>query len=102
MSRREIVLMVSRAIALLLVIPSVFGLLLTIPTQLMTAYVRQSIPQPLLAQAPFTILRMQGPVLAASLLVFLLHLGVAAIFWNCGPRIECMLLPSGSGTETSD
>jgi hypothetical protein len=98
-SRREIVLLVSRAIALLQIIAAVVAGVSSLPTQIFLFY-RQST---IVAALPATS-RMPRPILSAApifgmgLLTALLHIGLllftAALFWNCGPAIERMLSPN--------
>jgi hypothetical protein len=102
MSRREIVLMVSRVIAVLLVIPSLISLVLTIPTALMNFYMRQSLMGAVGTTYRSSLMRAEGMGLLSILLGFGLHLLAALAFWQCGSMIERMLLPSGSGIETAD
>jgi hypothetical protein len=96
MSRREIVLLVSRAIALLLVIPAVIGIVLSIPTQVLAASMRESLVRSYSSPALPNMFRLLGFSLLASLLSLGLHLFAAMLFWQCGPMIERMLLPAGS------
>jgi hypothetical protein len=98
-SRREIVLLVSRSIALLQIIAAVVDGISSLPTQAFLLY-RQST---MLAALP-SINRMPGPVfgvaplLGMELLTALLRIGLllfaATLFWNCGPAIERMLSPT--------
>jgi hypothetical protein len=92
MSRREIVLLVSRAIAMVLVVPSLISFVLSIPTQILTASMLHSYSSPTTAN----LFRMQGLSLLANLLGLGLHFFAAMLFWQCGPMIERMLLPAGS------
>jgi hypothetical protein len=76
MSRREIVLPVSRAIALLLVIPSLISFVLSIPTLLLTAYMRESILHALGSPALPNLFRSQGLGLLEGLLSVGIHVSV--------------------------
>ena len=92
MSRRDIVLLVSRAIALLQIIAAVVGIS-GLPTQAFLIYRQWT----RLAGLP-AINRIQDPVFGMGLLTTLLRIGLllfaATLFWNCGPAIERMLLPT--------
>jgi hypothetical protein len=90
MSRKETVLLVSRAIAILMSIPAVMELFLGVP-QRMWLLSQNSRPG---AQA--YILRMQGEGIIFSLVRIAALLLIAMLFWRCGPAIERFLLPAGS------
>ena len=102
MSRREIVLLVSRAIALLLMIPSLISLVLAIPSMLLTSYMRESLMSSMGTTYRSSLMRAEGMSLLSVLLGFGLHLLAALAFWQCGPLIERMLLPGRSGVEAND
>lgn len=95
MSRKEIVLMVSRAIALLLFIPSLISFVLSILVLISNSYLRESLFNSLGSQVSSSMLRVYGLSFLQSLLSLGIHLSVALFFWQCGPRIERMLLPAG-------
>ncbi len=92
MSRREIVLLVSRAIALLQIIPALISFFTNLPEQLFvlsqSTRLQSSLPGHIswLPEMGFihTFVR-----LAVSLLI-------ALLFWQCGPMIERLLLPAGN------
>lgn len=91
MSRREIVLLVSRAVAVLVAIPALFTLLLGIPQQVW-----------ILSQT----IRMEGSLLtpqthalvgiAISVVRIVVESLIALLFWRCGPTIERLLAPVDS------
>jgi hypothetical protein len=102
MSRREIVLLVSRAIAILQLIPALMELIIGVPQQIYLMLL------PILrAQAAFpgvgsstdflSILRFSA--FGFSLARIAVQLFAAWLFWNCGPTIERFLLPTGSAPE---
>jgi hypothetical protein len=95
MSRKEIVLMVSRAIALLLFIPSLINFVLSILVLITNSYIRDSVFNSLGSQASSSMFRVYGLTFLEGLLNVGIHLSVALFFWQCGPRIERMLLPAG-------
>jgi hypothetical protein len=102
MLRREIVLLVSRAIAVLLIVSSTISFVLAVPFRILTEYLQLTLPSSVLAQPFFTtFLQREGVSLAANLLSLLLHLGVAALFWRCGPWIEQILDPTESDESSS-
>jgi hypothetical protein len=87
--------MMSRAIALLLFIPSLISFVLFMFTLISNSYIRENLFNSLGSQASSNIFRLQGLSLLESLLNLGIHLSVALFFWQCGPRIERMLLPAG-------
>ena len=99
MSRREIVLLVSRAIALLQIIAAVVDGISSLPTQAFLLY-RQSTmlaALPAINRMPSHVLGV-APLLGMGLLTALLRIGLllfaATLFWNCGPAIERVLSPT--------
>jgi hypothetical protein len=87
MSRREIVLLVSRAIA----IPIIIGVLNTL-----LVYIRLSVS---MLSHPLS------PHNSPTELIFefarlLLTLLVGVLFWKCGPTVERLLLPAGTQQES--
>jgi len=99
MSRREIVLLVSRAIAILQLIAALLDAFLYLPQQAFylsqQLHMRSLFPQ---AQNHLPPTIWIGIIITVVRIVALFI--VAAIFWNCGPTIERMLLPSGATPET--
>lgn len=106
MSRKEIVLLVSRAIALLQIIAALMDCITLIPEISMlfrewTLFAAIRTPPPgfrgTLPPSPI------GSILGIGLLANLLHIGVllflAALFWNCGPRVERWLAPASVEQE---
>ena len=98
MSRREIVLLVSRAIAILQLIAALLDAFLYLPQQ--AFYLSQQLrlqsafPQAHTHMPPYLWI---GVIVTLARIAALLI--IAAIFWNCGTTIERLLLPSGSGPE---
>jgi hypothetical protein len=93
MSRKETVLLVSRAIAILMSIPALMELLLGVP-QRMWLLSQNSRPG-----APAYILRMQEAGIFLTLVRIAAVLLIAMLFWRCGPAIERFLLPADSDQE---
>ena len=99
MSKQEIVVIVSRAIAVLLAVPALIGLVLLVPSLATTAYMRTTF-----AGGPAMWARMSLTVLLVPLLNAGLHITAAALFWFCGPTAERILLPiptQGAGDTAS-
>ena len=98
MSRREIVLLVSRAIAILQLIAALLDGFLYLPQQ--AFYLSQQLHMRTMFPGAQNHM---PPTIWISVIVTLIRIAVlliiAAIFWNCGPTIERMLLPSGSSPE---
>jgi hypothetical protein len=103
-SRREIVLLVSRAIALLQIIAAVIDGITSLPTQIFLFY-RQTtmfgaipairgMPRPLYDALPIFGMGLLTALLRIGLLLF-----AAALFWNCGPAIERMLSPTSEHSD---
>ena len=101
MSRREIVLLVSRAIAILQLIAALLDGFLYLPQQ--AFYLSQQLHMRTMFPGAQNHM---PPTIWISVIVTLIRIAVlliiAAIFWNCGPTIERMLLPSGSTSDTPD
>jgi hypothetical protein len=94
MNRREIVLLVSRAIAVLLIVPSVISFLLVVPFRIVAENLQMSAQSSVLSQPSISaFFQREGVSLAINTLSLLLHLGVATLFWKCGPWIEQILNP---------
>ena len=98
MSRREIVLLVSRAIAILTAIEALIHLS-NLPYQVLIMarqYLRSlhGGPQNYLVPEECTVIVLILVRVTGLLLI-------AALFWNCGPTIEHALLPKGT-QETAD
>jgi hypothetical protein len=98
MSRREIVLLVSRAIAILSAIEALIHLS-NLPYQaliMVRQYLRSSNggPQSHLVPEEWAVIIL---ILVRVIGLFL----IAALFWSCGPTIEHALLPTGT-QETTD
>ncbi len=95
MSRREIVLLVSRAIALLQLIAALIDAFLYLPQQAFVLsqqlHLQSRFPSNDHLMSPMFWI---GPALSIVRIVVLLL--IAALFWNCGPMIERWLLPTGS------
>lgn len=100
MSRKEIVLLVSRAIALLQIINAVMTAVgaVSVLYNFYRGWAAEPYPtyrNPFLTSANFF-----------SLLLILLHvivlLIIAAIFWNCGPKVERWLMPTGVEQEPQE
>jgi len=98
MSRREIVLLVSRAIAILQLIAALLDAFLYLPQQAFylsrELHAQSAFPQAHIHLSPVMWISVIGTL--ARIVALLL---IAALFWNCGPTIERMLLPSGSSPE---
>ena len=99
MSRREIVLLVSHAIAALQLISALFVVLFSLPQQIfiLAQAIRMSQNLRYPSSGTFQINSSQWMSLAFTLGRIILMLGVAALFWKCGPSVERFLLP----TETA-
>lgn len=104
MSRKEIVVLVSRAIALLQIIAAVVGAALSLPQQGYVLY-RQYL---IFAGMPeihrySSVVPSVSPILWINVLTVFLRIGVllmiAAFFWNCGPTVERWLMPTGVEQE---
>jgi hypothetical protein len=92
MSRREIVLLVSRAIAILTFITAISNLLVNL--RLWALLLSQQMPlQSVGVGARMNPIWTEQIFSGARILALLL---VAALFWRCGPTIERLLLPAGS------
>jgi hypothetical protein len=85
MSRREIVLLVSRAIAAFTTIQAVMSLLVQLRIMVLVIFQIRRFPG--MNQGFESIFEF-----ARILLLFL----IAAMFWRCGPMIEQLLLPTGT------
>jgi len=101
MSRREIVLLVSRAIALLQLITALLDAFITLPQQLF--FLSQQLRMESQFRANSNFPQMQhhlSPIAMTGLAVTVVRivalLIIAAVFWNCGPTIERWLLPTGN------
>jgi hypothetical protein len=104
MSKREIVLLVSRAIAVIQLISVATTVLTILPRQILMLFQYQSQIRGVLAMgarmspssmALFNI--WQG--LGFSLLQILVQLLFAFAFWKCGPTVERLLLPAEETKE---
>jgi hypothetical protein len=103
MSRREIVLLVSRAIAILQLIPALMETFISLPQQIYLML------WPILrAQAEYSgvashtwdlISTLRWETFGFLVVRIAAQLFIAWLFWNCGPTIERFLLPSGSTQE---
>ncbi len=104
MSKKEIVLLVSRAIALLQIAAALVDCVTTLPQQGFLLYREAAMFASMTAvrrlPQPLTL----SPLLWVNLLTALLRIGVllfiAALFWNCGPTVERWLAPAGVEQET--
>lgn len=97
MSRREIVLLVSRAIAILTIIPALVELLISLPYRMFTIYQQMNLQgrypsHPGVNQLPWTLLMASLPRVIALLII-------AIFFWRCGPMIERFFLPPGTEVQ---
>ena len=101
MSRREIVLLVSRAIALLQIIAALIVSFISLPVQVFLISQRFNLRQ----ASPATNVGL-SPMEWMPIISTLAHIGVllvvAVLFWNCDPMIERLLLPAGSGQKAAD
>jgi hypothetical protein len=93
MSRREIVLLVSRAVAILTIITALNDLLadLAFWGRLLT---RQMIFHGTDAAVHIAEIQWAGVILSAVRILGLLF--IAGLFWTCGPKIEGFLLLAGA------
>lgn len=98
MSRKEIVLLVSRAIAILTIIVALNDLLadLAFWGRLLT---RQMIFHGTNAAVHTAEIQWTGVILSIARILALLL--ISCLFWKCGPKIEGLLLPAGT-TEKTD
>ena len=90
MSRREIVVLVSRAIALLQIIPALMSLCFSLPQQLYL--IRQA---PRFQHTP----PWEWEAITIELLRIVVQLAIGALFWRCEPMIERLLLPVENAPE---
>ncbi len=100
MSRREIVLLVSRAIALLQIIAALIDSFIYLPQQVFLLSQRMKLTNAF--PGTHAVL---GPVAWVGIVSSLVHivalLVVAVLFWRCGPMIERLFLPADSMDETA-
>jgi hypothetical protein len=102
MSRREIVLLVSRAIAILLLISALTELLFGLPQQiylLLLPILQGQAAYPGVATHMDSVTTLRYINLGFTLTQVAVQFIVAWLFWNCGPTIERFLLPAGSTPE---
>ena len=97
MSRREVVLLVSRAIAILTIIPALVELLISLPYRMFTIYQQMNLQgrypsHSVINQLPWTLLMVSLPHIIALLII-------AIFFWRCGPMIERVFLPAGTEVQ---
>jgi hypothetical protein len=95
LSRREIVLLVSRAVAVLVAIPALFTLLLSIPQQVWILSQTIRMEGSLLNQQTHS-LNFEGVGIAISVVRIVVESLIAMLFWRCSPAIERLLLPVDS------
>lgn len=102
MLRREIVLLVSRAIAILQLVPALIELFFGLPQQiylLLWPILRTRATYAGTDSHTLFINTLRFPALGFSLARTATEFFVAWLFWNCGPTIERYLLPAGSEPE---
>jgi hypothetical protein len=97
MSKREIVLVVSRAVAMLTIITALNDLLadLAFWGRLLT---RQMIFHGTDAAVHTAEIQWTGVILSVARILALLF--IAGLFWTCGPKIEGFLLPAGAQRQS--
>ncbi len=95
MSRREIVLLVSRAISILQIISALIDVLTTLPLQSFLRYKEwlrfEAFPESHGGVA--------WPTLITVIARIAVTLVIALLFWNGGPTIERMLMPASTGHD---
>jgi hypothetical protein len=102
MSRREIVLLVSRAIAILQLITALMELIIGVPQQIylmLWPILRAQAAYPGVATHIDFVSTLRYTTLGFTLTRVAAQFIVAWLFWNCGPTIERFLLPAGSEPE---
>jgi hypothetical protein len=97
MSKREIVLLVSRAVAMLTIITALIDLFINLPYQMFLLYHQLHIWQTPYSSTHFPVWAgfIVGNMRVAALFI------VAGLFWRCGPTIERLFLPAET-QEQSD
>jgi hypothetical protein len=102
-SRKEIVLLVSRAIALLQIIAAVVDAVLNLPQQGYVLYRQYLLFAGMEEIHRFAPAPSVSPVFWIGVLTVFLRIGVllfiAVLFWNCGPMVERWLMPTGVEQE---
>lgn len=101
MSRREIVLLVSRAIALLQIIAAFMVSFISIPQEVFLLSQRFKLSHAF-PGAHAVLLPIDWTTLVTSLVHIAVLLVIALLFWRCGPMIEHLLLPAGSVQTEAD
>jgi hypothetical protein len=93
MSRREIVLLVSRAVAILTIITALINSFINLPYQafLLSQQIRW---QNAYSSSHIHVAQFQWIGFGISLTRIAALLLVAGLFWRCGPRIERLFLPA--------
>ena len=98
-NRREIVLLVSRAIAVLQFIDALLATVFSLPTVILLSFraltLRAQVPDSF-RQRLDLMQEAQMPLLLAKIAV---QFFLAWLFWNCGPFIERLLAPSGEDSS---
>ena len=100
MSRKEAVLLVSRALAVLQLIYALMELT-NLPIRLMSLHHHTTSRVSVLAPSGYDdfwsgYYRVDIAFLVARIMIYLVF---AFVFWNCGPWIERLLLPNSDGPE---
>ena len=100
MSRREIVVLVSRAIALLQIIAALMIVIISLPEEVVYLSQRIQLNHSLLGLGTHSlVLPSAWPGIIATFAHMGILLVIAAFFWRCGPTIERLLLPESSPNE---
>lgn len=98
MSRREIVVLVSRAIALLQIIAALMTAFISFPEAVVYLFQRIQLNHSILG-THVVVLPIEWTGIIATFARIAILLVVAALFWRCGPMIERLLLPESSPNE---
>jgi len=98
MSRRDIVLLVSRAIALLQIIVALNDSLVNLPVQVFVLSQRMKLSHAF-PGTHMALLPIEWTGIISNLAHILVLLVAAVLFWRCGPMIEGLLLPASNTHE---
>ena len=93
MSRREIVALVSRAIAIITLTMALLDLFISLPYQVWLLFYQHSFSDPYLF-SHFSISASQWAAFIVSNVRMIALFVVAGLFWRCGPTVERLFLPA--------
>jgi hypothetical protein len=103
MSRRELIVLVSRAIAILQLISAILDAFISLPLQGYLAMQRAQMQSQMRIDSNFSISQHLSNALwiglSTTILRIVVLLVIAAFFWNAGPTIEGWLAPKGDEAD---